>query len=87
MGQIQNFAVHSELLQKMSNTLGVDLGQAVLTDKLHNFPFEDMVYRCSKCDRVGDCEEWLAEHQSGASETPDYCRNKHLIEGLRAEEL
>ncbi len=48
MTKIQNFAFHSELLQEMASTLGVDLGQAVLTDKLRDFPFSDMVYRCSK---------------------------------------
>lgn len=85
MVKIDNFARHSELLQKMASTLGADLGQAVLTDRLGYFPFQDMVYRCSKCPKVDACENWLQDHASGATETPDYCRNKHLLEGLRED--
>lgn len=83
MTKIENFTFHSERLQEMAATLGVDLGQAVLTDKLDNFPFHDMVFRCSKCRALKACEHWLAAHESGAADAPDYCRNKHVLEGLQ----
>ncbi len=83
MTKIQDFAFHSERLQQMAATLGVDLGQAVLTDKLDTFPFQDMVYRCSKCHEVLACEHWLAAHESGAADAPDYCRNKYVLEALQ----
>ena len=86
MATIQNFEHHSELLQKMSTTLGVDLGQAVLADKLRKFPFRDIVYRCSKCSKVSACERWLADHETGAAEAPDYCRSKYLLEWLRVSD-
>jgi hypothetical protein len=83
LATIQNFADHSEQVQKMANTLGVHLGHAILTDKLHNFPFYDIVFRCSKCSKKSACKAWLEEHSARVTDAPEYCRNKFLLEGLQ----
>ena len=81
---IQDFVPHSERMQKMAETIGVDLGQAVLAGKLRNFPISDMVFRCSRCLEKTACEAWVGAHKTGATEVPDFCRNKILLEGLQA---
>lgn len=77
------FECHSELLQNMAQTIGVNLGKAVLRDELRYFPFRDMVFRCSRCPQVQACQDWLAAPKETAVETPDYCRNKGALERLR----
>jgi len=78
------FAQDSNRVQRMARTLDVDLGQAVLDGRLTWFPYPDMVARCGLCKGAKDCERWMDGHASGATEAPDYCRNRGIFEALKA---
>jgi Family of unknown function (DUF6455) len=80
---IQNFVLHSERVQKMARTIGVDLSQAVMAGRLRNFPFSDIVFRCSKCPEHRACAIWLDAHETGATDPPAYCRNKVVLKSLQ----
>lgn len=82
---VETYERHSELLQSMADTIGVDLGKAMLRHDMQNFPYRDLVFRCSRCSEVEACEAWLSDYKGAVSETPAYCRNKAILERLRAE--
>ena len=81
---ITDFAQHSQRVQDMADRLNVDLAHAVLSGKLRRFPYEDVVARCSRCAAQEACNAWLKAASGTTSHAPDYCRNKHLFEGLQA---
>ena len=75
---------HSGLVKRMADTIGTDLGDAMISGKLTGNEFRNAVYRCTGCTSPDDCEHWLADHsETGASETPDYCRNADLLAKLK----
>ena len=74
---------HAQLVEKMAETLGVDLTEEMMAG---NWTPEDMqatVSRCLGCTDPAHCKGWLDENTAGADETPGYCRNKDLLEAMR----
>ena len=82
---VETYERPSEMLQCMADTIGVDLGKAMLRHDMQAYPYRDMVFRCTRCSGVEACDAWLSEYKGPVSETPDYCRNKGILEKLRAE--
>lgn len=80
---ITNNIRHPNQLPLMAETLGVDLNQAMKTDRIANFQRHFAAYRCSECAEKSACDAWLQTHSDGIAEAPDYCANKALLEGLR----
>ena len=75
---------HAELVEKMAEALGLDLTEKMMAG---NWTPEDMratVSRCLGCTDPAHCKDWLDDHEAGAGETPGYCRNKDLLEAMRA---
>lgn len=83
---VKTYERHSGMLQCMAETIGVDLGKAMLRHDMQNFPYRDMVFRCSRCTGVDACQAWLSDYKGPVSETPEYCRNKAILERLRTAE-
>ncbi len=79
----EKYEQHSELMQSMANAIGVDMGKAVLRDELRHFPYRDLVFRCTRCTHVEACKGWVADQDGRAAETPEYCRNKGILDNLR----
>ncbi|UWQ89849.1 DUF6455 family protein [Aliisedimentitalea scapharcae] len=80
----EKYEQHSELMQSMANSIGVDMGKAVLRDELRFFPYRDLVFRCTRCTQVEACKGWVAAQDGTATQTPDYCRNKGILDTLRS---
>ncbi|WP_171101796.1 DUF6455 family protein [Ruegeria sp. HKCCD7255] len=77
----QTLKRHAELVDDMASTLGVDLEEATLRGELEFGDIADAVLRCTQCPNPVHCQSFLAE-TSSAIHTPDYCRNKGLLERL-----
>ena len=72
---------HAVLVGRMSDTLGVDLVGASMDGGAPETTLRTAIYGCMGCKETDACEEWLASHET-ASEAPDYCRNKRLLDRL-----
>ncbi|WP_170766253.1 DUF6455 family protein [Ruegeria lacuscaerulensis] len=83
MPVITNSMRQPDQLPVMAKALDVNLEQAVIDGKIHNFQRHDAAFRCQKCSEKPACETWLANNRVGAAKTPNYCRNKVLLEELR----
>lgn len=81
MGMFDKIGRRASVMGKMAETLGVDFAEKISQDPSVATTYREAVMRCSHCSHDGECKGWMAEH-STASETPDYCRNKDLLESL-----
>ncbi|QGX99177.1 hypothetical protein EI983_13235 [Roseovarius faecimaris] len=77
------FKKHADLVDRMANTLGVDLEEVMMEGRMTMDQLGDAVLSCTGCSCPGDCETWLAARQGSADEAPDYCRNADMLVRLR----
>lgn len=82
MGLLSRLDRHADLVHRMAERLGIDLVEATQRGEVSEEALRSVVLTCTGCHQTGDCESWLAEHSGGANETPDYCRNKDLLNRL-----
>jgi len=74
----------SDLMMRMSDTLGVDLGEALLEGRLTGADLRSAAVRCSGCEAADVCGGWMAEQAGTNPEAaPGYCNNADLFARLR----
>lgn len=69
------------LTRGMARISGVNLPEAVVEGWLPRSELEALIDRCAHCDRVVECEAWLAQSGS-ACEMPAFCPNRPAIQAL-----
>lgn len=74
---------HAQLVDRMANTLGVDLEQKIMEGQMTFDTLGDVVLACTGCANPEACDHWLARNKA-ASATPDYCRNSDVFSLLKA---
>ncbi len=84
MGLLSKIDRHAELVHRMAETLGIDLAAAAQRGEVTEEMLRSVVLTCTGCDHTGACEAWLDGHEDGAEATPDYCRNKAVLDRLAA---
>jgi len=83
MGFLARLDTHSDLFQRMADTVGVDLGEAVFRGELPPQGLRSAVLSCMGCEGAADCPGWLNDHAAGSDHAPSYCRNATLLAKLR----
>jgi len=83
MGLLKRLDHHSELMENMAQTLGVDLSDALTQGRLAPSGLRDAMLACVCCTGADECPGWLAKHADGADHAPGYCRNGALFDRLR----
>ncbi|HKL06813.1 MAG TPA: DUF6455 family protein [Roseovarius sp.] len=78
---------HAGLVDRMANTVGVDLEEKVMQGQLDFDGISDAVLNCVGCTAPDECEHWLALNSSGADSAPGMCRNSELFATLKAGKL
>lgn len=75
--------LHFYLTRAMARRHGVDLSEAMHQGILTRLDFAAMITRCRDCPGgPADCPEFQEDHDT-ATEAPDWCANKAVLEGLR----
>lgn len=75
---------HAELVERMADTLRVDLAEELQTGRMTPEDMDETVLRCATCIDVGECQNFLAAHRdTGADTAPGFCRNKSQLEKMR----
>ncbi len=74
---------HANLVDRMAETLGLDLRREVERAQITYQQVEGAVTRCMDCPDPEGCELWLEGRANGATHAPGICRNKALLENLR----
>lgn len=83
MNLFQKLDRHADLVNRMADTVGVDMGQALLDGRLTGQDLRSMVTSCCACDGAADCPGWMDAHAGGAPSAPDYCNNRDRLGQLR----
>ena len=83
MQNTQTLKRHAALVDRMSDTLGLDLEEVMLRGGLSIPDLDDAVLRCTGCSQVGACETWLATRSGKEDLPPAYCRNTELFTALK----
>lgn len=83
MGYFEKIDRHAELVRRMGERAGVDLGEALIAGRLSAEAYRSSVFACSQCGRVGACEKLLADGDKAAA--PDYCANKSIFDHLSGQ--
>jgi len=74
---------HSDLFSRMADTLGVDLAEEAQRGRASAETLRGAVVSCMSCRAATACGDWLNDHAAaGARETPEYCRNKAMLDRL-----
>ncbi len=76
------FDTHAGLVNRMSQTLGVDLAEESLRGRMPPEDLRATVLSCMGCREPGSCAKWLDAHPEGSDVAPGFCRNKERLEGL-----
>ncbi len=85
MGFIDRIDRHANLVNRMADTVGADMGQALLDGRVTPQDLRGAVLRCARCEHVGKCVSWLGRHDAtGADATPAYCSNRRLMARVTA---
>ncbi|MCV6585087.1 MAG: DUF6455 family protein [Marinibacterium sp.] len=73
---------HAALVDRMANTLGIDLEESAMRGDLDIEEIGDAVLRCTGCTNPDHCGQWLNENPT-ADNAVGYCRNTALFERLK----
>jgi hypothetical protein len=84
MPTTNTFRHHADLVDRMAQTLGLDLDETIMEGRMQEQTRENAVLRCTGCADVGGCERWLADQPQSAEEAPGMCRNGTLFALLKA---
>lgn len=75
---------HIDLVDRMANTMGVDLEEKIMAGQMRPSDLSDAVLACTGCANPEACGHWLAAQGGSAEAGPDYCRNGDLFSFLKA---
>lgn len=75
---------HATLVDRMSQTVGVDLEEMILRGQLEVDGLGDAVLRCTGCTAPGTCEKWLNAQKAQVEAAPGFCRNGDLFDLLKS---
>lgn len=84
MPDLKTLKHHANLMDRMADTVGVDLQDAVIQGAARFDDIADAVLHCTECSNPAHCAAWL-EKTPAAEEPPGYCRNAELFARLKAE--
>ena len=80
MNMFDRFDRHARLVERMADTLGVDLAEELMRGRVMPSDLRSNVVRCMGCERTQECGVWLEAHPDGARMAPNFCRNKEQLE-------
>lgn len=83
MAQTRTLRRHAALVDRMADTLGVDLEEQTFSGMLSLDTLGEAVLRCTGCSDPDGCEAWLAAQEGQADAAPSMCRNADIFELLK----
>ncbi len=82
---VKTIAHHAGLMERMADTVGADLREAIADHRLSAAEYRTAVIRCTTCDGAEECPHWIDSH-AHAERAPAYCQNRDLLERISPAE-
>ena len=74
--------LHFWLTRSVARVMGINLSEAMASERLSAQDYAGMVTACWECPRVAACQQWLATQRNLTSSAPPGCANRRLLESL-----
>jgi len=74
---------HADLVDRMANTLGIDLEEKIMEGQLQIDTLGDAVLACTGCSNPEYCDHWMDQQNDTTDQAPDYCRNTEIFNFLK----
>ncbi|MBV2359654.1 hypothetical protein KUH32_07705 [Thalassococcus sp. CAU 1522] len=78
---------HFWMTRSVAKTMGVSLGDAILSRQLAPETYAEMVTKCRTCALVEACEEWLSKGPGPQVTAPPGCCNATVLDQLRRRQV
>ena len=75
---------HADLVDRMAQTVGLDLELVMMEGRMTVDQLGDAVLACTGCTQPDTCRAWMAEQADRADTIPSYCRNRGVFDRLVA---
>lgn len=82
LGFFKKIDRHGTLMGKMAEHVGVDLCDGLADGRLRAVAYREAVMRCTQCNHVEACQNWMQETVS-AEAAPPYCCNRVMFAELK----
>ncbi|SEO49222.1 hypothetical protein SAMN04490248_10610 [Salinihabitans flavidus] len=73
---------HFWMTRSVARVVGLSLSAAMADGRLPPQEYEAMVARCRCCQRVSDCELWLAMQTGRAETAPEFCQHRDILDQI-----
>ncbi|WP_323037305.1 DUF6455 family protein [Pararhodobacter sp.] len=84
MGLFDKLDRHGDLMHRMAATVNSDVAEAIQRGRISGSDIRNAVFACVGCEGGAQCPDWLDAHPDGAEDTPDYCRNRDMLNRIKA---
>lgn len=74
--------LHFWLTRSVAKVMGVNLSEAMTSDRLSAQGYADMLTACRGCKRVESCKDWLGKQAGLSTQASPGCVNSALLERL-----
>lgn len=82
MSYLDRLDTHTDLMHRMADTVGAELGSALIDGRVSATELRSLYLSCARCDAPEACSEWLDAHAEGADGPPGFCRNSQSLARL-----
>lgn len=83
MAEKHSLEARADLMQRMADTVDVDLGDAVASGRISGADLRAATLRCYYCTAAETCSAWMSAGAPGAEDgAPRYCENRLLFDRL-----
>lgn len=79
MSILERMTRRSSLVNRMAETVGVDMGEEMIRGHVTPEEIRGAVFRCMSCRKDGACTHWMDAQTGTAEAAPDYCRNSRML--------
>jgi hypothetical protein len=73
-----------DALWSVAPRLGIDLSQAIRSERMTPQDLSDMLRNCALCWHTRKCARWAREPGEAAAEMPAYCPSREGLQALAA---
>ncbi len=79
MSLLAKLTRRSGLVNRMADTVGVDMAEELLHGTVTAEDLRSAVFRCMSCSKNEECQHWMDLQEAPAKAAPGYCRNKDML--------
>ena len=82
MHDMGDISLHFWLTRSVARVMGVNLSEAVASQRISPADYANLVTTCRSCPHVGTCQAWLSAQTAITHSAPPHCKNASALQSL-----